>query len=92
MLQSIVNVVHVLTCFFLILVVLLQQSKGGGLAGGLGAGSTQVFGGRGSANFMTRLTGILAALFMATSMLLAYLASAGDPDLKAFQDTVEQGE
>jgi preprotein translocase subunit SecG len=89
MLQSIINVLHVVVCLFLILVILLQQSKGGGLSGSLGAGATQVFGGRSSTNFMTRLTGVLAALFMLTSLSLAYLSSAGDREMKAF-DTVQQ--
>jgi preprotein translocase subunit SecG len=89
MLQSMINVVHILVCLFLILVVLLQQSKGGGLGGALGGSATQVFGGRGSANFMTRLTGVMAALFMITSMTLAYMSSAGDREMKAF-DSLQQ--
>lgn len=89
MLQSIINVIHVVVSLFLILVILLQQSKGGGLSGSLGAGATQVFGGRSSTNFMTRLTGTLATLFMLTSLSLAYLSSAGDREMKAF-DTVQQ--
>jgi preprotein translocase subunit SecG len=84
MLQSIINVIHVAVCITLILIVLLQQSKGGGLGGALGAGASQVFGGRGSANFMTRLTGIVATIFMLTSASLAYLSSAGDREMKAF--------
>ncbi len=84
MLQSFLNIIHVVVCLILILIVLLQQSKGGGLSGALGAGATQVFGGRSSANFMTRLTGIAAAVFMLTSMSLAYLSSAGDREMKAF--------
>lgn len=87
MLHSIINVLHILICLFLILVILVQQSRGGGLSGSLGAGSTQVFGGRGSANFMTRLTTVMATAFMLTSMLLAYLSSAGDRDMKAFDAT-----
>ena len=55
-----------------------------GLSGSLGSGATQVFGGRGSANFMTRLTGVVAAIFMLTSASLAYLSSAGDREMKAF--------
>ncbi len=89
MLQSIINVIHIIVSLFLMLVVLLQQSKGGGLSGSLGAGASQVFGGRSSTNFMTRLTGILATLFMLTSMSLAYLSSAGDREMKAF-DTIQQ--
>lgn len=89
MLQSIINVLHIIVCLFLVLVVLLQQSKGGGLSGSLGGGATQVFGGRGAGNFMTRLTSVMAALFMLTSMSLAYLSSAGDREMKAF-DLLEE--
>jgi len=90
MLHSIINVFHIINCLFLVTVILVQQSRGGGLSGSLGAGSTQVFGGRGSANLMTRLTSAMAAAFMVTSMLLAYLSSAGDRDMKAF-DATQQG-
>ena len=84
MLQSIINGLHIVLCLFLILCILVQQSRGGGLSGALGGSAGQVFGGRGSANFMTRLTSVLAALFMITSMSLAYLSSAGDREMKAF--------
>ena len=90
MLHSIINGFHIFICLFLILVILVQQSRGGGLSGSLGSGSTQVFGGRGSANFMTRITSVMAAAFMITSMLLAYLSSAGDRDMKKFNET-QQG-
>lgn len=86
MLHSFLNVIHVFVCLFLILVVLLQQGKGGGL-GGLGGGATQVFGGRGAGNFMTRLTAVCAAIFMITSMALAYISSGGD---RAIRDYHEQ--
>jgi preprotein translocase subunit SecG len=89
MLQSLINILHVAICIFLILIVLLQQSKGGGLSGSLGVGAAQVFGGRSSTNFMTRLTGIIATTFMLTSVALAYLSSAGDREMKAF-DVLQQ--
>ncbi len=89
MLQSIINVAHILICLIMVLAILLQQSKGGGLSGALGSGASQVFGGRGSANFMTRLTSVLALLFMVSSMSLAYLSSAGDREMKAF-DQIQQ--
>jgi preprotein translocase subunit SecG len=47
----------------------------------MGGGGAQVFGGSGAGNFMTRLTAICAAVFMLTSLSLAYLSSAGDRDL-----------
>jgi preprotein translocase subunit SecG len=86
MIQTFLTVVHVFVCFFLILVVLLQQGKGsGGMGGVLGGAGAQVFGGRGAGNFMTRLTAICAVIFMATSMSLAYLSSAGDRELRDFE-------
>jgi len=89
MLQSLLNVLHVVACFFLILVVLLQQGRGGGLGGSLGGGATQVFGGRGAGNFMTRLTTAMAIVFMLTSLSLAYLSSAGDREMRAFDKLQE---
>ncbi|MSP24929.1 MAG: preprotein translocase subunit SecG [Myxococcales bacterium] len=90
MLQSIINVAHIIICLFLISVILLQQTRGGGLGGAFGGGAAQVFGGRGSANFMTRATTVMAVGFMITSMTLAYLSSAGDRAMRAF-DAGQQG-
>ena len=86
MVETVLNVIHVIVCLFLILVVLLQQGKGGGLGGAFGGGAAQVFGGRGAGNFLTRLTAICAVIFMATSMSLAYLSSSGDRSLKEYEE------
>jgi preprotein translocase subunit SecG len=84
MLIALLEIVHVFVCLFLMLVVLLQQGKGGGMGAAFGGGATQqVFGGRGAGNILTRATAICAATFMLTSVTLAYVASAGDRDLKA---------
>ena len=81
---SIINVIHVIACIFLIMVVLLQQGKGGGLGAGFGSSATrQVFGGRGAGNLLTRLTAVTAVVFMTTCVVLAYHASVGDRSLKA---------
>jgi preprotein translocase subunit SecG len=66
--------IHVVLALLLIGVILIQQGKGAtaGAAFGSGASST-VFGARGSASFLTRLTSILAILFFSNSLLLAYL-------------------
>jgi preprotein translocase subunit SecG len=77
------SIVHVFVCMFLILVVLLQQGRGGGLGSAFGGASQQVFGGRGAGNFMTRLTWGCAMVFILTSVSLAYIASSGDRTLKA---------
>jgi preprotein translocase subunit SecG len=69
-------VVHVLICLALVLVVLLQSGRGGGLAGAFGGGAAQTFfGGRGAATFLSKATAWLAVGFMAMSVLLAVLSS-----------------
>ncbi|MEO3430084.1 preprotein translocase subunit SecG [Pelagibius sp. CAU 1746] len=76
-------VVHILLALALIGVVLLQRSEGGGLGigggGGGGGGMGGFLTGRGTANLLTRTTAILAAGFMATSVLLTILAGADKP-------------
>jgi preprotein translocase subunit SecG len=74
------TILHVFVCLFLILVVLLQAGKGGGMGiafGGSG-GSQTVFGSSGAGNFLTRLTSITAAIFMVTSLGLAHYSSQQD--------------
>ena len=62
---------HVMICFLLIIVVLLQSGKAADLAGAFGgAGSQTAFGPRGAANFLSRATTWCAIMFMATSMVL----------------------
>ncbi len=70
-------VVHVLICIALVLIVLLQAGRGGGLSGAFGGGATAqtLFGGRGAATFLTKTTQWLAAGFMVMSILLAVLSS-----------------
>ena len=73
---ALVTVLHVFACLFLILVVLLQSGKGGGMGIAFGGGSSQtVFGGSGAGNFLTKATAVTACIFMLTSVTLAYFAS-----------------
>ena len=65
-------VVQALVATLLVTVVLLQQSEGGGL--GVGGSPAGLMSARGAADFLTRATGILAALFVALSIALAALA------------------
>src|SRR5271156_6875164 len=84
MIITLLDILHIAVCLFLMLVVLLQQGKGGGMGAAFGGGAAQqVFGGRGAGNVLTRATAICAAIFMLTSVSLAYLSSSGDRALKA---------
>ena len=76
--QILLTIVHVLICFFLVIVVLLQSGKAADLAGAFGGmGSQTAFGPRGSATVLSKATTIAAALFMVTSLTLAILATRG---------------
>src|SRR5882724_11371423 len=74
------TILHIVVCLFLILVVLLQAGKGGGMgiAFGGGGGSQTVFGSSGAGNFLTRLTAATAAIFLITSLGLAHFSSQQD--------------
>jgi len=70
--------IHLLTCVLLTVVILLQSSKGGGLAGAFGGSSMgAVFGGRGAATFLSKVTIVLAVVFLALSFGLGLMTSGG---------------
>ena len=82
LLHTPLTVLHVMACVFLILVILIQPGKSGGL-GALGGGAAQqVFGGSGAGNFLTKTTWATAAIFFVTSMSLAFLSSSADESLQ----------
>src|SRR5215218_1454168 len=69
-----VTIVHVLLCVFMIFVILLQPGKDAGMGAALGGGAaTSAFGGRGAVTFLSKLTGICAALFFITSLGLSFV-------------------
>ncbi len=69
-------VLQVLVALALIGVVLLQHGKGADMGASFGGGSSQtLFGARGSATFLSRMTAVLATLFFVTSLGLAYLSA-----------------
>ena len=71
-----IAVIHVLVSIALILIVLLQTGRGSEIGAAFGSGSSQtLFGSSGSTGFMTKLTTGAVAIFMVTSMLLAYFYS-----------------
>lgn len=71
-LMGLITTLHILACVSLMVAILLQSGKGGGLAGTFGAGSSQtLFGGRGAATFLSRAAGTLAVVFFLTSLTLS---------------------
>ena len=86
-------IVQVVLSIALIVLVLLQHGKGAdaGAAFGSGASST-VFGSRGSANFFSRATGIVATLFFINCLGLAYLVSHQHTTSDSIVDTYEAGQ
>lgn len=73
---SLVLTVHILVALGIIGLVLVQHGKGADMGAAFGSGASgSLFGASGSANFLSRTTGILAAVFFVTSLALAYVAS-----------------
>ncbi len=75
--STLVVIVHVLVCVVLMLSVLLQAGKGGGMGAAFGGGGNTgtVFGGSGAGGFLRKITVGAATLFMMTAMSLAWLSS-----------------
>src|SRR5688572_8400335 len=82
LLETPLNVLHVAACAFLILVVLLQPGKSGGLGAFGGGAAQQVFGGRGATTILTKITWWTAGVFFVTSVTLAYLSSSTGDSLE----------
>ena len=74
--QTTILVVHTLIALGIVVLVLFQRGKGAEAGAAFGAGASgTVFGSRGSSNFFSRATAILATAFFATSLTLAYISS-----------------
>ena len=73
---SAILIIHVIVCFFLILIVLLQTGKGADIGAAFGGTSTQtLFGSTGGNTFFNKLTIGVATVFMMTCLLLAYFST-----------------
>lgn len=73
--QQILLIVQILICIALVSIVLLQQGRGADAGASFGGGSSgSLFGARGPASFLSKVTAGLAALFFANSLALAYIA------------------
>ena len=82
MLYPLLIVIHILICITMVLVVLLQSSKGGGLAGafgGAGGAPQQLLGSRGMTSLLHKMTIYLAVAFFVSSFLLFMIDTSGGP-------------
>ena len=91
MFTTFVTIIFVLVSVFMILAILMQAGKGGGLGSALGGGASQsVFGGGGGADIMAKITQGFATAFMICAIYLAYAGShSGSDFLKSQSETWE---
>lgn len=76
--QSLILVLHILFSLSLIGLVLMQHGKGADAGASFGSGaSNTMFGSQGSTPFLVKLTGLVAAFFITTSLILGYMAYRG---------------
>ncbi len=90
--HALIIVTHLIVCFALILIVLLQTGKGASMGAMFGgAGNQTLFGNTGASTFLSKATTIAAVVFMLTSLTLAYVSkSDSDSVLKDFRPATEQ--
>ena len=84
---------HIVICFLLVVVVLIQAGKGGGLAsafGGAGTSTDAVFGGRQAATFLGKATTVLGTIFFISSFGLALYSSYHSGPSSAVQQELQQ--
>jgi len=74
--STFLTIIHVLVCFMLVLIVLLQTGKGATMGAAFGGGSSQtLFGSRGAASFLGKITAVAAIVYMLTSLTLAIISA-----------------
>ena len=83
-------IIHIIVCFFLIAIVLLQSGKGAELGAAFGGSSQTLFGSRGAATFLNKMTTVAAILFMVTSLTLAVITAKGGSVVKKSPVTEEK--
>jgi preprotein translocase subunit SecG len=89
--NTFVIIAHVLIALGIIGLVLLQHGKGADMGSGFGGGaSSSLFGATGSANFLSRTTAVLAALFFVSSLGLSYFATHRGPTGAGIMDSVKE--
>jgi preprotein translocase subunit SecG len=73
--DTLLTIVHVLVCLFLVGIVLLQHGKGADIGATFGGSSQSLFGTEGPLPLLNKITTAVAIIFMLTSVSLAYISS-----------------
>ncbi|HIO92048.1 MAG TPA: preprotein translocase subunit SecG [Leucothrix mucor] len=93
MIYNVLLIIQIIVALSIIGLVLMQHGKGADAGAAFGGGASgTVFGSRGSGNFLTRATGVLAAVFFANSLALAWLVSHRGDAFSDEQSVVPQAE
>ncbi|MFQ5455041.1 MAG: preprotein translocase subunit SecG [Nitrospirota bacterium] len=71
---TLLTILHIIVCLIIISVILLQSGKGAELGASFGGSGQTIFGSRGPASFLSKLTVSAAIIFMITSLLLAIMS------------------
>lgn len=87
---NVLLVIHVLAAIGIVVLVLLQQGRGADMGAAFGGGSQTLFGARGSANFLSRITAVLAAVFFLTSLSLAFLYGQANVQRSVTDQVIEE--
>lgn len=77
MLGTLILIIHLIVCLFLIVIVLIQGGKGAEMGAAFGGSSQTLFGARGAATVFSKLTTASAIIFMLTSFGLSFVATRG---------------
>lgn len=88
--DTLLTIVHVVVCFFLVGIVLLQHGKGADIGATFGGSSQSLFGSEGPVPLLNKITTAVAVIFMLTSVTLAYISSQSSTTSVMTGVTVEQ--
>ena len=88
---GILVVVHIFVSLTLVITILMQSSKGGGLAGAFGgAGTSAVFGGRGAASFLQKMTVGLVGAFMVIAIMISFASNPDKGSVSLIQEAAKE--
>ncbi|MFQ3573966.1 MAG: preprotein translocase subunit SecG [Thermodesulfovibrionales bacterium] len=73
--EILITIIHIIVCLFLVFIVLIQSGKGAEMGAAFGGSSQTLFGSRGAATFLNKLTTVAAVVFMLTSLALTFVTT-----------------